>query len=304
MGAPRSDGAHTPACWSCPVIALKIHHKTVYRFRQPVSLRAHRLILRPRESRDLRLMSHTLAITPTPVVTWAHDVFGNAVATATFATTTDMLVIDSVADILLNAVPWPVFDIAASAISYPFRYSDDEWTDLGALAIEQYPDQAGRLRIWARGFIRGNPTDTLSLLKDLSPASRSGSAIRAVRLRAPSRRPRRSTAAGAHAGISRCCSQKRRAASGSAHASSPAISTIPIGKAWDRASGIDPRLGGSYVPGAGWITFDPTNRSVGGFNLIPVAVVRDIRQVMPVSGSFVGMTDAFQGMAVELSVTS
>jgi transglutaminase-like putative cysteine protease len=32
-----------------------------------------------------------------------------------------------------------------------------------------------------------------------------------------------------------------------------------------------------YVSGAGWITFDPTNRSVGGFNLIPVAVARDIR---------------------------
>jgi hypothetical protein len=41
---------------------------------------------------------------------------------------------------------------------------------------------------------------------------------------------------------------------------------------------------------------------VGGFNLIPVAVARDIRQVMPVAGSFVGMTDAFQGMAVEVSV--
>jgi hypothetical protein len=59
-----------------------------------------------------------------------------------------------------------------------------------------------------------------------------------------------------------------------------------------------------YVPGAGWITFDPTNRSVGGFNLIPVAVVRDIRQAMPVSGSFVGMADAFAGMSVEVLVTS
>ena len=148
--------------------AIKIRHKTVYRFRQPVSLGAHRLMLRPRESRDLRLMSHTLAITPAPVLTWAHDVFGNAVALATFATTTSMLVIDSVADILLNAAPWPVFNIAASAISYPFRYSDDEWTDLGALATEQYSDQAGRLPTWARGFIRSNPTDTLSLLRDLS----------------------------------------------------------------------------------------------------------------------------------------
>ena len=147
---------------------LKIHHKTTYRFRQPVSLGPHRLMLRPRESRDLRLMSHTLAVTPSATVTWAHDVSGNAVGMATFATMTDMLVIDSVADILLNAAAWPVFAIAASAISYPFRYSDDEWTDLGPLTILQYQDPAGQLRDWAHGFIRSNPTDTLSLLKDLS----------------------------------------------------------------------------------------------------------------------------------------
>lgn len=70
-----ADGAYTACLLEPLVTALKIHHKTVYRFRQPVSLGAHRLILRPRESRDLRLMSHTLAITPTPVLNWAHDVF-------------------------------------------------------------------------------------------------------------------------------------------------------------------------------------------------------------------------------------
>ena len=59
-----------------------------------------------------------------------------------------------------------------------------------------------------------------------------------------------------------------------------------------------------FIPGAGWITFDPTHRSVGGFNLIPVAVVRDIQQAIPVSGNFVGMTDAFSGMSVEVIVTS
>ena len=59
-----------------------------------------------------------------------------------------------------------------------------------------------------------------------------------------------------------------------------------------------------YVSGAGWITFDPTNRSVGNFNLIPVAVARDIGQIVPVAGSFVGMTDAFEKMIVEVQVTS
>ena len=59
-----------------------------------------------------------------------------------------------------------------------------------------------------------------------------------------------------------------------------------------------------FVPGAGWITFDPTNRSVGGANLIPVAVAGDIRQAMPVAGSFVGTSGAFQEMSVEVRVTS
>ena len=113
-------------------------------------------MLRPRESRDLRLISSDVTVTPTAVVTWAHDVFGNAVATAMFQALTDSLVIDSVAELQLDAAAWPVFDIAASAIVYPFRYSDDEWTDLGALTIQQYPDPAGRLRNWARAFVRGN----------------------------------------------------------------------------------------------------------------------------------------------------
>ena len=99
---------------------------------------------------------------------WRHDVFGNTVATASFQTMADNLAIDSVAELQLDAAAWPVFDVAASAIFYPFRYSDDEWTDLGALTIQQYPNPAGRLRGWAQAFVVGNPTDTLALLKDLS----------------------------------------------------------------------------------------------------------------------------------------
>jgi hypothetical protein len=63
-------------------------------------------------------------------VVW--DVFGNAVAMANFQTIADNLVIHSIAEVQLNAAAWPVFDIAATAIFYPFRYSDDEWIDLGA----------------------------------------------------------------------------------------------------------------------------------------------------------------------------
>ena len=287
------------------VTELKIHHKTVYRFRQPVSLGAHRLMLRPRENRDLRLMSHTLAITPAPVLTWAHDVFGNAVAMAAFATATDTLVIDSVADILINAAPWPVFDIAASAISYPFRYADDDWTDLGALASEQYPDPAGRLRAWARGFIRSNPTDTLSLLKDLSlgVAARINYQSREVEgTQSPTQTLDRGW--GSCRDLAVLFAEAARSLGFGARVVSGYLHNPNLDRAGSTGAGSTHAWAEVYVPGAGWITFDPTNRSVGGFNLIPVAVARHIRQVMPVSGSFVGATDAFLGMEVEVSVTS
>src|SRR5664279_288604 len=69
--------------------------------------------------------------------------FGNAVATASFQTLADSLVTDSVTELQHNATAWPVFDVTASAVFYPFRYSDDDWIDLGSLTIQQYPDPAG-----------------------------------------------------------------------------------------------------------------------------------------------------------------
>ena len=285
-----------------PLITLKIHHRTTYRYREPVSLGPHRLMLRPRESRDLRLISSDVVVMPAPVVTWAHDVFGNAVATATFQTMADNLVIDSVAELQLNAAAWPVFDVAASAIIYPFRYSDDEWIDLGALTIQQYPDPAGRLRGWAQAFVGGNPTDTLALLKDLS-AGVSGWICYQSREDEGTQSPTQTLDRGwgscrdfavLFVEAARCLGFGARIVSGYLYNPDQGSTDAGSTHAWAEV----------YVPGAGWITFDPTNRSVGGFNLIPVAVARDIRQAMPVAGSFVGTTDAFQGMSVGVLITA
>ena len=287
------------------MIALRILHKTTYRYHRPVSLGPHRLMLRPRESRDLRLISSNVTVTPAAAVTWAQDVFGNAVATAAFQTMTDSLVIDSVAELELNAVAWPVFDVAASAISWPFQYSGDEWIDLGALTIQQYPDADGRLRDWTRGFIRSNPTDTLSLLKDLS-AGVAGSISYQSRDDEGTQSPVQTLDRGwgscrdfavLFVEAARSLGFGARIVSGYLY--NPGQNLIG-----SRDAGSTHAWAEVYVPGTGWITFDPTHRSVGGFNLIPIAVARDIRQAMPVTGSFVGMPDDFQAMSVEVLVTS
>ena len=59
-----------------------------------------------------------------------------------------------------------------------------------------------------------------------------------------------------------------------------------------------------YLPGAGWVEFDPTNALVGGRNLIRVAVARDAPQAIPLTGSFVGKSDDFLGMQVAVEVTA
>jgi hypothetical protein len=125
------------------MICLRIHHRTTYRYRSQVSFGQYRLMLRRRESRELRLFEFELTVAPPARISWAHDVWGNAVAAAAFQAIGDTVVTNSVALVELDAVAWPVFDIAASAIVYPFRYSDNEWADLGALTMRQYPDPDG-----------------------------------------------------------------------------------------------------------------------------------------------------------------
>jgi hypothetical protein len=115
------------------LIAPRILHETTYRYRCRVRPGPHRWMHGPCERRDLRLISGDVTVTPAATVTWARDVFGNALATVTFPIMTDSPVIDSVAELELSAVAWPVSDVAASAISWPFPYSADEWIDLGAL---------------------------------------------------------------------------------------------------------------------------------------------------------------------------
>ena len=285
------------------MVTLSIHHRTTYRYHQPVRLGPHRLMLRPRESHELHLVSNNILVTPDATMSWALDVFGNAVVTATFREMTDTLIVDGVAELRLSAAAWPVFDIAASAISYPFRYSDDDWRDLGALTVQQHADPAERLRHWTRAFIRSTPTDTLNLLKDLS-----ASVAMWIQYQSRDDEGTQSPTETLDRGWGSCrdfavlfVEAARSLGFGARIVSGYLYNPNELNRGSTDA-GSTHAWAEVYVPGAGWISFDPTNRSVGGLNLIPVAVARDIRQVMPITGSFVGATNALLGMSVEVSV--
>jgi transglutaminase-like putative cysteine protease len=279
---------------------FSIQHRTEYQYRQPVRLGPHRLMLRPRESHELRLVSSEINTWPPSSLSWAQDVFGNSIATASFAGDSGSLVIESAATLELSSAPWPVFPIAAGAINYPFAYSDEERTDLGALLTLQYPDSMGRVSAWAASFVRSNPTDTLALLKDLNAGVSSVAAYQA-REDEGTQTPARTLdlGRGSCRDFALLFVETARALGFGARIVSGYIfnPSQPFG------AGTTPAWAEVFVPGAGWITFDPTNRKMGGFNLIPVAVGRDLFQAMPVSGSFIGASGDQIGLTVAVRVT-
>jgi transglutaminase-like putative cysteine protease len=281
---------------------IEINHTTSYVYHQPVQITPSRLMLRPRESRDVRVLAYDLSVSPDASVSWSQGVAGNAVAVASFGAPAAQLRIASRARVELCARPYPVFDIAASAISFPFRYADDEWVDLGPLSAPPN-DPDGGLRTWAQGFVAAFPTDTLSLLKDMNAGTRSAVGYEAredqgTQTPAETLSRRRGSCrdiATLFIEAARSLGFGARAVSGYLH---DPMRTL-LGSA---DTGSTHAWAEVFVPGAGWITFDPSNDRVGAADLIPVAVARDIRLALPVVGGYVGAPDAFESMAVEVSV--
>lgn len=279
---------------------LSLLHRTTYRYSAPVQLLPHRLQLRPREGRELRLLTHDIVCTPAADLIWSRDVFGNEVATARFATNTNSLTIESTAVVELSAPVWPVFNIEVSAIWYPFSYAAEDWGDLGALVVPQYADANGQLEQWARGFIASSPTDTLSLLKDLNLGVH-----RQIKYQS---RDDEGTQSPNHT-LSRGWGSCRD------------LSVLLVEAA--RVLGFGARLVSGYllprgletvgagathawvevfVPGPGWIAFDPTNGTMGAAGLVPTTVARVMSQAVPAAGAFVGPSNAFQRMEVDVIV--
>lgn len=257
-------------------------------------------MLRPRGSHDITLLSSSLACTPVAELEWTQDVFGNLIATCIFAQPASELVITSDFRVELSAVAWPVFRIAPEAHSFPFAYSSDDIADLGALRIPEHGDPEGRMGEWAHAFVRGASTDTLSLLKDLNDGIIGTVAYR-MRDEEGTQSPLETLALASgscrdiaalfieavrHLGIG------ARAVSGYLFDEHQSVDDTGSTHAWAEV----------YLPGAGWIAVDPTHRRLGGANLIPVAVARSNRQIMPVVGGYIGTPGDFLAMDVAVRV--
>ena len=284
---------------------LNLSHVTTYRYKRPVSFGEHRIMVRPRESYDQHLLDATLTIDPEPSdVRWLQDVFGNAVAIATFDRRAERLVFDSKARVEHNPVDVLDVDIEDYARRYPFTYASEEMPDLLRSIERQHHDPLRQVDSWAKRFLSADGgSDTLAMLADMTTAIRRDFTY-VPRAEKGTQTPIETL--------------QRRKGTCRDYAILMIEAVRALGFAARFVSGYvynpdsgDQRVGGGnthawvrvYLPGSGWIEFDPTNGIIGSRGLIRVAIARDIYQAVPISGTYFGFPGGFLDMDVTVDVT-
>ncbi len=285
---------------------LSVNHVTTYAYEVPVRLGEHRMMLRPRDSADQRLLNEKLVIEPKPKrLRWIHDVFDNCVAIADFEGRTTRLRVENY--IALEHIPAnePEVLLEDRARFYPFAYDDEEMPDLARSIERHYPDPGGEIDRWVRRFLhQGRPTETGALLMTLTYAIKEGLAYER-RAAKGTQGPLQTLAMGRGS-----CRDYATLMIEAARALGLAARFVS-GYLYmpDRDTGERHVGGGAmhawcqiYLPGAGWVEFDPTNGIVGNRDLIRVAVARDARQAIPLHGSYYGDPADEEGMVVSVLV--
>ncbi len=281
-----------------------VRHVTTYRYRQSVAFGEHRMMLSPRDDPDQRLLDLNLEIDPQPSdLRWSRDVFGNRIAIAHFSERAATLRFESVMRVEHSLTEVAEADIEDSARCYPFTYPQEDLPHLAHFIERQSADPGGKIRQWAQGFLQSDaPSSTRALLVEMTErihedfdyttrhekgvqdplvtlASESGScrdmallmieAVRALGLAA-------------------------RFVSGYLYVRKQARSRAGNTHAWVQV----------YLPGCGWVDFDPSSGAIGNRGLVRVAVVPDPRQAIPLHGVWIGGPRDNLGMKVEVRVTA
>jgi transglutaminase-like putative cysteine protease len=288
---------------------LNVRHKTTYTYKQPVQFGEHRLMSRPRDSHDLRLIDTALLITPPASgIRWMHDVFGNSIAIASFSQQAAELVFES----SFRAEHFPAaareITVEPYAEKFPFSYSPEDTADLSRTRERHYPDPEHKIDEWAKNVLAQTPGGktldvlmamTTGIKKQFKYAARDAEGVQT---------PLETLQLGS--GSCRDFAVFMMEASRSLGLAARFVSGYLYDESLIGASGG--MVGGGathawaqiFLPGAGWVEYDPTNALIGGRNLIRVAVVRDASQAVPLQGTYTGKPDDFVSIAVEVTVTT
>lgn len=268
------------------------------------------MLFRPRDSQDQRLLGTELVITPQPATLhWLHDVFGNCVTLARFSNRAQTLRFESTLRVDHTGVVPNAALLHDHARRFPFSYDTDEMPDLVRSIERQMPDPGHVVDRWASSFLaHDRPAGTLELLADMTRGIHHRFTYKA-RHESGIQDPR--TTLRLETGTCRDFAFLMMEAVRSMGLAARFVSGYLYVPARSDSDEAERRGGGNthawmqvYLPGCGWVEFDPTNGIVGSRGLIRVAAVRDPSMAVPLSGSWSGAPGDCLGMDVSVHVTA
>ena len=293
------------------MLLLTIRHRTTYRYRQPVAFGEHRMMLRPRDCAEQRVVDIQLAIDPEPVQLHSiADGYGNHIGIATFSGRANTLSFESTVRVAHAPATLPT-----AAASDPTGAVDDGAEDAAALEPYRVREPAARgaeVDAFAQRFrSEAGADDAWPLLCALSDGIHRGFAYRrreAQGIQTPQETLRLGHGACRDFAVlmiaaARSLGFAARFASG--YLASVLDAADPDGAAApDYTGGNTHAWAQVYLPRLGWIDFDPTSGSIGRQGLIPVAVAAVPEEAVPLSGSFLGFPADHIGMEVAVTITA
>ena len=283
---------------------LSVRHVTTYHYKRPVAFGDHRMMLRPRDDEDQKVLESELEITPRPShLSWTQDIFGNHVATARFAERALELRFESTIRVDQAPAGLRAADIMEFARTYPFVYAAEDRP--GHAHFTTPPSAHPLLDRWAASFLREDGSaDTHELLVDMTQTIRRTfkhvarhekgtlDPIQTLKLASGSCRDLAMLMIAAL----RSFRIAARFVSGYLHLADDDDDRLTGGNthAWVQA----------YIPGPGWVDFDPSSGMVGNQNLVRVAVAHMPHAAIPLQGTWIGSGADHLAMKVAVKVTA
>jgi transglutaminase-like putative cysteine protease len=288
-----------------------ITHTTHYRYAQPVDLGEHRVMFRPRDSHDLRVLATDLQVEPPAQhLRMVQDAYSNSVAVLQPQSPASELKLVSKFTVEHTGTRALDLPLESHAEFYPFSYSPEEAVALQHYLAPWYDDPTGELARWARGFVSAETpgaakTGSRDLLVAMTAHIRNSMQY-LTRFDEGVQTPYETLRlqSGTCRDFATLMIEAVRQLGYAARFVSGYLYTpwLDVDEAERQGVGSTHAWAQVYLPGAGWLPFDPTNNLVGGTDLIRVGVARHASLASPVSGSWHGFPGDFLGMDVDVAV--
>ena len=279
---------------------LSIRHETLYSYERAVSFGVHRLLVRPRDSHSIRVVSASLTVSPPGDVRWIYDALGNSVCCFTPRGASRTLSI--VSELVIERFPALLsrLKVADPQTATPIVYTTHDRAVLNPFIKPESEDTDGALLRWLRAQVGSPQEPALDFVLRLNQTIHDSFQYTSRDQGAP-QAPCHTVLTGS--GTCRdfawlMVEALRRLGYAARFVTGYLYSPAHSGM---RGAGATHAWCEVFLPELGWLEFDPTNALAESIDLIPVAVARTPAEAAPVSGSIFGES-GFSTLTVRVDV--